>query len=136
MCAKGVFSSKNVCQSLNLNDSYKSTMPYVSRDTIGQITAVLRDPTPDAPEFLAHDDPALIAFILGEGATDPLRQALQAMDLQMVRVLEDLIDVLLRKHVIQVSDLPPEAQRKLDSRQGLRGELQGQTGLLGGDDLL
>ncbi|VFS56484.1 Uncharacterised protein [Kluyvera cryocrescens] len=39
-------------------------------------------------------------------------QQLQQSDLNMVRVLEDLIEVLMSKGIISITDLPPAAQSK------------------------
>jgi hypothetical protein len=63
-----------------------------------------------------------------------LRAACNAADADFVRVLEDLIDTLILKNVIQHTDLPPAAQRKILMRKGLRNRLHGALNLLGGDD--
>ncbi|HAU4329579.1 hypothetical protein P2H57_12585 [Citrobacter freundii] len=59
---------------------------------------------------------------------------LQKSDLEMVRVLDDLIYLLIRKGVIAITDLPPKAQVKLMNRANARQELGGLEQLLGGDD--
>ncbi|MGI3448577.1 hypothetical protein C3433_06195 [Citrobacter freundii] len=59
---------------------------------------------------------------------------LQKSDLEMVRVLDDLIYLLIRKGVIAITDLPPMAQVKLMNRANARQELGGLEQLLGGDD--
>lgn len=59
---------------------------------------------------------------------------LQKSDLEMVRVLDDLIYLLIRKSVIAITDLPPMAQVKLLNRANARQELGGLEQLLGGDD--
>jgi hypothetical protein len=56
------------------------------------------------------------------------------IDAGFVRVLEDLIDTLIQKNIIHHTDLPPEAQRKLVSRKGLRNRLQGSLNILRDDD--
>lgn len=43
-----------------------------------------------------------------------------ASDLAMVRVLEDLIEVLISKSLITLSDLPLPAQKKLINRHSMR----------------
>lgn len=50
---------------------------------------------------------------------------LQKSDLEMVRVLDDLIYLLIRKGVIAITDLPPMAQVKLMNRANARQELGG-----------
>jgi hypothetical protein len=46
--------------------------------------------------------------------------ALQQTDADVVRVLDDLIELLIDKGVIQFTELPPEAQQKLLNRSQLR----------------
>ncbi|MBJ9838629.1 hypothetical protein [Citrobacter portucalensis] len=59
---------------------------------------------------------------------------LQKSDLEMVRVLDDLIYLLIRKGVIAITDLPPMAQVKLMNRANARQELGGLEQLLGNDE--
>ena len=59
---------------------------------------------------------------------------LQKSDLEMVRVLDDLINLLIRKGVIAITDLPPMAQVKLMNRANARQELGGLEQLLGNDE--
>lgn len=47
-------------------------------------------------------------------------QALQQSDLDMIRVLDDLIELLIDKGVIQFTELPAQAQDKLLKRTQLR----------------
>jgi hypothetical protein len=48
----------------------------------------------------------------------------------MIRVLDDLIQVLTRKGVISVTDLPPAAQAKLMDRNHAREALGGLSHLI------
>ncbi|MBC1188061.1 MULTISPECIES: tryptophan synthase subunit beta [Kluyvera] len=61
-------------------------------------------------------------------------QQLQQSDLNMIRVLEDLIEVLMSKGIISITDLPPAAQSKLLNRAQARQTLSGLEGLIGDDD--
>jgi hypothetical protein len=58
-----------------------------------------------------------------------LRQLKQS-DLDMIRVLEDLIEVLTTKGVISITDLPAGAQAKLLSRSSARRALGSLTNLI------
>jgi hypothetical protein len=60
-------------------------------------------------------------------------QALSESDTAIARVLEDLIDVLITRGVIQFTDLPEAAQGKLLSRRQTRAMLQDSLQLLPGD---
>lgn len=92
---------------------------YVSRDETGALRRVSREATPECREWLPGDDPELDRFLGREEARDPM----QATDLELVRVLEDLIQVLMEKGVISFTDLPDAARDKLLTRQSLRRRL-------------
>lgn len=92
---------------------------YVRRDAEGRIDRVSRDADADCGEFVAADAPELLAFLSGnDGGVSPA--ALQASDLELIRVLEDLVEVLTDKGVIRFTDLPDAAQQKLLGRKDLR----------------
>ena len=52
-----------------------------------------------------------------------IQSELKASDLEMVRVIEDLVFVLIDKGVIMMTDLPREAQEKIHARSDLRVRL-------------
>jgi hypothetical protein len=60
--------------------------------------------------------------------------ALSQTDTSLVRVLEDLIDVLITRGVIQFTDLPEAAQAKLLERRETRASLINPLQLLPADD--
>lgn len=65
--------------------------------------------------------------------------ALSQTDTGLARVLEDLIDVLITRGVIQFTDLPDAAQSKLLERRQTRASLANRLQLLpmnGENDLL
>ena len=103
-------------------------MRYVARDETGQVVAVslMRDGA--HPEAMLEDAPELHAFAGGLPEQDRLAES----DLGLVRVLEDLIDVLIEKDLIRFTDLPEPAQDKLMHRRSLRRSLQGLELLDGG----
>lgn len=59
-----------------------------------------------------------------KNSSDENNKALEDSDLGLARVLEDLIDLLSQKGVIQFTDLPEAAQEKLLSRKDLRKRAQ------------
>ena len=91
-------------------------MPYLRRDASGSITSLHRDAAPGAVEFSADDHPDVQAFVGNSGLDAPFAR----LDAGFIRVLEDLIDVLVRAKVMNLTDLPIEAQRKLNSRKDQR----------------
>lgn len=98
-------------------------MPYVVRDASGRIVKLLAEKSPDAAEELQAGDPALLEFLARAGDGAGLQNALAASDIDMIRVLEDLIAVLIDKRIIVLTDLPPQAQKKLARRYELRSRL-------------
>jgi hypothetical protein len=104
-------------------------MPYVQRNAQGQIESVHRQPGLHASEFLEFTDPDLQAF-LGQ-ASEP--ENFERLDAGFVRVVEDLIDVLIARNVITITDLPPQAQAKLFARKSFRDRLAGRAPRLFGN---
>ncbi|HET9643452.1 MAG TPA: hypothetical protein VFP68_08875 [Burkholderiaceae bacterium] len=52
-----------------------------------------------------------------------LNEEFDRLDADFVRVLEDVIDVLIIKNVINITDLPPRAQAKLLLRKSFREKI-------------
>lgn len=67
---------------------------------------------------------------------DDYKSRLSASDADLVRVLEDLIDVLISNGTIALTDLPPEALKKLSSRKQTRERLRNSLDLLNDEDPL
>lgn len=99
-------------------------MPYVSRNPEGKIEAIFDHPTPDAQEKIALDNTELIEFLSSDGLKEYTKNLLEETDRSIIRVVEDLIDVLLKKHLLMITDLPIPAREKLLSRQEARENLQ------------
>ena len=98
-------------------------MRYVARDRNRDIVAVFDRPHPAAPEAIPEDDPELIAFVTGGQSDDALRAYLADSDDDLLRIIEDLINVLIDNNVILLTDFPGPAQRKLMRRQNIREKL-------------
>jgi hypothetical protein len=47
-------------------------------------------------------------------------EAFARLDADFVRVIEDVIDTLIARHVINITDLPDQAQAKLFARKSFR----------------
>lgn len=63
-----------------------------------------------------------------------IKQQLSSSDLEFVRVLEDLIEVLISNGTIRLTDLPPQALAKLNERKRTRKQLKKSLDLIGDDD--
>jgi hypothetical protein len=90
-------------------------MPYVRRDIEGRIESLHRSAEPST-EYLPTGHAELQAFVNGApGAADFGR-----LDADFVRVLEDVIDTLIVKNILNITDLPEQAQAKLFARKSFR----------------
>lgn len=99
-------------------------MRYVARDGAGNILAVYTEPQEGAEEALPVDSPELLSFVLGQDAEMALRAYMASTDADLLRIIEDLINVLIDRNVILLSDFPLGAQRKLMRRASIRDKLQ------------
>ena len=86
-------------------------MPYVTRDENGNISGLFRSPMSGASEELSAEDPEVIQFLSDGGSGEQLKWELFVSDLLMGRLLEDLVDVLISKNLMNITDLPAAAQR-------------------------
>lgn len=97
-------------------------MPYAARDEQGRIVSLHREPGAHGREFLPADHPQVLAF-LGTGAGNAATAQFHDLDRDVIRVIEDVVDTLIRKNLIAITDLPPAARDKLLKRQRLREEV-------------
>ena len=132
-------------------------MPYIRRDAEGNISGL--DEAPDGPEAeeASISNPEVMAFLFGderargipEGCNLYAPQCLEVIlglqdhrklllesDLAMVRVIEDLVDVLIAKGVLRFTDLPEAAQKKMLARSEARSDIDDYSPLVGGKDVL
>ncbi|PXW92777.1 hypothetical protein C7444_12328 [Sphaerotilus hippei] len=107
-------------------------MPYILRNALGQIDSLHREAAQGC-EYIAVDDPQLQAWLAGDAAA-ARAPSFAALDAGLVRVLEDLVDVLIARNVICITDLPVEAQQKLFERKNFRERFQHQALSLFGDE--
>jgi hypothetical protein len=96
--------------------TFASAMPYIRRDSDGSIESLHRYDT-GGLEFLPEGHRDLMAFI-GHSAAGP--SDFGRLDADFVRVIEDVIDTLIVKNIINITDLPGEAQAKLFARKSFR----------------
>lgn len=72
----------------------------------------------------------------GEGGPgdDSAIQQLDASDMEMARITEDLIDLLIGRNIINFTDFPNMAQRKLINRRALRSNMSALTNLVSDEE--
>lgn len=68
---------------------------------------------------------------------DSQRKAeLSSLDIDFIRVLEDLIDTLVANGTLRLTDLPPQALAKLNQRKSARSRLRNSLDLIEDEDNL
>lgn len=103
-------------------------MPYVQRDSAGKVVAIFAQPGPGHDELLPAGHLDLAALVDADHFAH--------LDADLIRVIEDVVDVLIDRGLLRLTDLPPEAQRKLLTRKGARARLREGLDLLGTDDVI
>lgn len=106
-------------------------MPYIKRDEAGQIVMVSDAAVVDALEKIAFDAPELRTFV--ERLTNSGSDVFETSDMKLIRVIEDVIDLLIAKNVICITELPQPVQAKLMERRSLRHSLNSLS-LFGDED--
>lgn len=106
-------------------------MAYVLKNQQGAIIAASPD-TKVAADWVEIDnaDTEYLCFL-----DDELKKhhTFRESDIQLARVLEDLIGILIERNLISFTDFPSAAQKRLNERQTLRHK--NKLHLLGDDDL-
>lgn len=97
-------------------------MLFAERDKDGKIIAIRHAADEKATEPVSGMDEELLAFFKNINK-DPFAEMLSASDFGVIRVVEDLIDLLISKNVILFTDLPLEAQQKIKTRKNIRQKI-------------
>ena len=106
-------------------------MPFIRRNASGVVDSLHRHDE-GGLEFLSDEHPDVRAFL---GAAAPSHdQNFATLDADFIRVIEDVIDTLISKNVINITDLPVEAQTKLFGRKGYRERASKEALKLFGDE--
>ena len=111
-------------------------MFYAERDQNGTVIAIRKQPGGDTVDREPLSQNEVEAFLSSEFGRNSYEVMLRAADQTMIRVLDDLIDVLVRKNIILLTDLPEEAREKLGSRQEVRRRMHDEGDDLTVDDIL
>jgi len=98
-------------------------MIYVQRNKSGHIVAIHKHPIEDSDEVKSLLDPEVIDFFYKIDDAESYRKLLSLSDVGIIRVIEDLVEVLVKKNIIRFTDLPEEAQQKIIDRKDARNSL-------------
>ena len=110
-------------------------MLFALKDDKGNIVAIAEKPLNDDWTSVNFEDEAVHSFLQLNPTIGG--KLMQAVDADFIRVLEDVIDLLIDKSVIQFTELPDPVQSKLLNRRRYREELRAnddRTNLIEGDD--
>lgn len=109
-------------------------MPFVKRNESGAIVGVYHQALHEDLEEVDSRDPELSNFLYDVLLDFAVRREWIDSDLSLVRVLEDLVEVLIEKGAFMFTDLPEAAQNKLRGRRGFRKQFAYVETLFGPDD--
>lgn len=97
-------------------------MIYVKKDNNQQVMDIQFD----AKEHyikVSIFDPAVRKFIEMNKNSEFIKQIILKLDLDMVRIIEDVIETLIQKEILLFTDFPEEVQNKLNFKKMLREQL-------------
>ncbi len=109
-------------------------MLYVERAEDGKITALYNSPRPDAGEQKTVMDEEILDFLHKTISADTRKMLLALSDMGIIRLLEDLIDLLIQKNIILFTELPEQARERITERKRLRETAASQDLMV--DDIL
>jgi len=106
-------------------------MAYILKNKQGTIIAASPDTqVSDEWEQIDNTDAEYLSFLDEELKK---HHTFRESDIQLARVLEDLISILIDRSLISFTDFPSAAQKRLNERQTLRHK--NNLSLLGDDDV-
>jgi hypothetical protein len=105
-------------------------MVYVQRDAQGKLLRVEPLPFDGMSEPIAVESEELQNWLKVKEEVKVRLEGLHSSDLELVRVLEDVVNVLVDRGVIQYTDLPEAARAKLDQRAVARADIEGLNSML------
>ena len=108
-------------------------MFHVQRDAEGRLIRVEAAPFAGSQETASAEDSEIQNWFANQSVESSLQQ-LRQTDPEMIRVLEDLINVLMSNGVLRITDLPAAAHHKLVNRSQAREGLGGLNRLIGDDE--
>lgn len=110
-------------------------MGYVKRNKAGEIVVAVESKNEECQEWLENDNLELQSFLKMPNETQMnVQKSLMGSDSDMVRVIDDLIELLIKKQAFVFTELPEAVQVKLNARSKMRQEINPLENLLGESD--
>ncbi len=109
-------------------------MPYVYRNTLGQIVDGYDTQIEQRQEFVPADSPEWLEFVAAAGPVrvERIRCELGELDRQVNRAIEDLVGVLRLKNVVSEEDLPEPLLVTIAFKERLRKRLRAELRAMSG----
>lgn len=103
-------------------------MVYIKRDSDNNIIAIFDKNTKEKLEQIDTDHEEVIAFL----ARCELSENYHFLrsDLDLIRVIEDLIQILIAKNIVSITDFPIQAIKKLVQRNKIRAQYSGVSSIM------
>jgi hypothetical protein len=98
-------------------------MLYATRNSEGKVVSV-SDNASNSAEAIDINHPDIREFFSMHNEDFSPDSFLDESDITIARILDDLVDLLVKKNIIMFTELPNEAQKKLLSRRVVRSLLQ------------
>jgi len=111
-------------------------MPYITRNKKGEIVELHNLSDNGEGNWIEPGNPEVLDFIERIETTEQARLALTSTDYEMVRVVEDLIDMLMERQIFIFTELPEPVQAKLNVRKQLRKNMNSLENLINEDDTI
>lgn len=108
-------------------------MIYIKRNSENEIVDIQFD-AKEGYEKSSIFNEEIKSFIRNSNNAQLIKNVMSTLDLDMVRVTEDIIDVLIQKELILFTDLPEAVQNKLVFKRFLRESLNPMENLMDDDD--
>ncbi|PLY13128.1 MAG: hypothetical protein C0631_14685 [Sedimenticola sp.] len=109
-------------------------MLYAKRGENGKIIALSSTTLSDSDEIVRANDEDVVEFIFSNASPDLSKNYLSHTDAEMIRIVEDLVELLIEKNLIMLTDLPDAARDKILARKQIRSQFQPGSQLLVDED--
>lgn len=98
-------------------------MPYVMKNSAGKIVGLYENQQDIKAEWLEEENVAVQNYRHELSSQAHSKSDMETSDLDLIRVIEDLTELLIKKQVIAFTELPIFAQQKLGTRQKMRSDM-------------
>jgi hypothetical protein len=102
-------------------------MPYIERSADGKIIGLRTVAGPNSTEIKSLKDDEVLDFLKDNLDNKFLESLLAHSDAGLIRLVEDLINLLTKKNIILFTELPEKAQEKIIEREQIREKISSQN---------